>query len=580
MENLNLLGKSSEPSHKQSRTRKIVPTLAIACAALITCWAIMGKSGHIITSVEVPAFKAAEHLNPIVSEAERLVFVSHYLNRMIGTVAEDKSEFTNIADTWHRFLEFDSKSMSSSDAETAGEILAMMRAYQEMKTKRSMNDPSASMFWPRISTLMNFQDGSSLYSEGKDTPRATGKQLDFWTRAENSINKFRTPQWINQKGEIVASSGVLAKSENQETEYWRNAWGQDPLKDSEGNQLTTHHMIATQILNDHSLLNEAFSNKRILSDGGIPIDIAPIDESTAYAFKYLHLFESGRLGNNLTSEDQLFSRVVEKMISDWMINNHAGLVDKITGGVKKGWDATKNGVKKGWDATKNGASTIKNKVTGKKNKNHAGIKEFGKKVVQKGKELGNKIKNKFTGKKNKNHELEFATFVALHESEFKNHKGLFDWIKSKFGGKKPEEPPKSSGNQPVSSGKDKSLWDKVKNGVKKGWDVTKEGASSVKNKFTGGEKPKKPETTEGTSESSKDQTPKLHLITKQEMQLKAKQACIRKAFNEFTLCYRTAKTNTAKKSCFDTRNAALKACPKIPVQKKHLAPAKAKVEKV
>ena len=64
------------------------------------------------------------------------------------------------------------------------------------------------------------------------------------------------------------------------------------------------------------------------------------------------------------------------------------------------------------------------------------------------------------------------------------------------------------------------------------------------------------------------------------MQLKAKQACIRKAFNEFTLCYRTAKTNTAKKSCFDTRNAALKACPKIPVQKKHLAPAKAKVEKV
>lgn len=496
----------------------------------------MGKSGHIITSVEVPAFKAAEHLNPIVSEAERLVFVSHYLNRMIGTVAEDKSEFTNIADTWHRFLEFDSKSMSSSDAETAGEILAMMRAYQEMKTKRSMNDPSASMFWPRIATLMNFQDGSSLYSEGKDTPRATGKQLDFWTRAENSINKFRTPQWINQKGEIVASSGVLAKSENQETEYWRNAWGQDPLKDSEGNQLTTHHMIATQILNDHSLLNEAFSNKRILSEGGIPIDIAPIDESTAYAFKYLHLFESGRLGNNLTSEDQLFSRVVEKMISDWMINNHAGLFDKITGGIKKGSNAIKNG-----------ASAIKNKLTGKKNKNH---------------------------------ELEFATFVALHESEFKNHKGLFDWIKSTFGGKKPEEPPKSSGNQPVSSGKDKSLWDKVKNGVKKGWDVTKEGASSVKNKFTGGEKPKKPETTEGTSESSKDQTPKLHLITKQEMQLKAKQACIRKAFNEFTLCYRTAKTNTAKKSCFDTRNAALKACPKIPVQKKHLAPAKAKVEKV
>lgn len=156
MENLNLLGKSSEPSVKASRVRKIVPTLAIACAALIACWAIMGGSGHIITASEVPAFKTAEHLNPSISHAERLVFVSHYLNRMVGTVSEGESQFASIADAWHRFLEADSKNMSPAVAATAGEILAMMRSYQEMKTKRSLNDPAASMFWPRIATLMNF----------------------------------------------------------------------------------------------------------------------------------------------------------------------------------------------------------------------------------------------------------------------------------------------------------------------------------------------------------------------------------------------------------------------------------------
>ena len=264
MENLNLLGKSSEPSHKQSRARKIVPTLAIACAALIACWAIMGRSGHVITATEVPAFKAAEHLNPSISHAERLVFVSHYLNRMVGTVSESESQFSNIADTWHRFLEADAKNMSPAVAETAGEVLAMMRAYQEMKTKRSMNDPAATMFWPRIATFMDFKDGSNLYSEGKDTPRASGKQLEFWTKAEATINKFRAPQWINEKGEIVSSSGILAKEESKKSEYWRNAWGADPLRDSKGNQLMTHHAVAAQILNDHAMLNKAFDGKRIL----------------------------------------------------------------------------------------------------------------------------------------------------------------------------------------------------------------------------------------------------------------------------------------------------------------------------
>lgn len=49
-----------------------------------------------------------------------------------------------------------------------------------------------------------------------------------------------------------------------------------------------------------------------------------MDRSSATALKYLNLFESARLGNKLTAEDQLFSRVIEKMLADWVTKNHNG----------------------------------------------------------------------------------------------------------------------------------------------------------------------------------------------------------------------------------------------------------------
>ena len=185
METLNSLEISHKPLHKKSITRKdkVMPTLMVVCAVLISCWAITGRSGNVMTASEVPAFKSTEHLQPLSKYAERLVYVSHYLNRMVGTVSESESQFSNIPDTWYRYLQVDAKNMNPAIAETAGMVLAMMRAYQEMKTKRSMNDGAATMFWARISTLMDMKDWGAIYSEGKDTPRVSGKQLEFWTKA-------------------------------------------------------------------------------------------------------------------------------------------------------------------------------------------------------------------------------------------------------------------------------------------------------------------------------------------------------------------------------------------------------------
>ena len=248
----------------------------------------------------------------------------------------------------------------------------------------------------------------------------------------------------------------------------------------------THHAVAAQILNDHAMLNDAFDGKRILSEDGIAIDIAPIGESTAYAMKYLHLFESSRLGNNLTSEDQLFSRVVEKMISDWMLDNHHDWVtwNGIKEGVKKGWDKTKDVTKSGWDKTKDitksGWDKTKNLV-GKKDpkkeetpKNHDGIwdtitggvksgwnktKDVTKSGWDKTKNLVGKKdpKKEETPKKHmlsKKHQLDFETYLALHEFDHNNHKGFLSFVKGIFGGnKKPEGEKKPEDEKKPEGGK-------------------------------------------------------------------------------------------------------------------------------
>jgi hypothetical protein len=294
MENLNLLGNETEPQlRKQIRLRKYVPAVSIALAVLIAAFAIFGSSGH-YTASQIPAYTPTKGGDQAVNEAEKLMFVSHYLNRLVGTFSAEQSEFDNVIATWKTSLESDSATMSAVDREAATEILAIMDSYKEMKDKRANGEDFATQFWPRLAVLANIQDGSNLYSEG-NAKRASGRQLDFWTKAESLLNKFRTAQWVNTQGEIVATY-------------------------SNGDQLTNQHMVAAQIINDKSLLAEAFGSKRILADHmatGIHIEIPTI------SVKYFHLFQSARLGNKMSSEDQLFSRAVEGLMANWIQSNHA-----------------------------------------------------------------------------------------------------------------------------------------------------------------------------------------------------------------------------------------------------------------
>ena len=83
------------------RLPKLLKFIAILAVTGVVCWSIgFGSSG--ISPSEVPQFQAPVRFNPNESEAERIVFVAHYLNKMVGS--SKISGFSNVADVWMREL--------------------------------------------------------------------------------------------------------------------------------------------------------------------------------------------------------------------------------------------------------------------------------------------------------------------------------------------------------------------------------------------------------------------------------------------------------------------------------------------
>lgn len=191
------------------------------------------------------------------------MFVSHYMNRLVGTVSPGQSQFRKVVATWERFLMHDLVTMAESDTEAAADILAIMASYQEMKESRAKGDDYSAKFWPRMAVIADLSKGENPFDE-VNAKKATGSQLAFWTKTESLLNNFRTAKWVNKKGEEAISSGVLSQKPKTK-QYWRNSWGEEPVVDTHGNQLTDLHIIATEILNNESLLADAFGNSRILS---------------------------------------------------------------------------------------------------------------------------------------------------------------------------------------------------------------------------------------------------------------------------------------------------------------------------
>lgn len=244
---------------------------------------------------------------------------------MVGTVPQAQSQFSKVVQAWENHMA-QNPEISKADFTQASAIASVMNAYLEAKDLRAQNDSAADAFFKELASA-DLKVISAIYSEAKDAETATGDQLAFWAKSEALINKFRSPKWVDTNGEIVATSGILSA---------RNSG-----YDTKGNKLTNHHMIASAILQDEAVLFSAFSAKRVLAnndDVGIPVEVPP------QASVYLHLFENARLANNMSEEDQLMSRKVEKMVLDWMLKKHAPAPLLVVGGAALAKGAVGKGV--------------------------------------------------------------------------------------------------------------------------------------------------------------------------------------------------------------------------------------------
>lgn len=86
--------------------------LAAGLIITLICLGLWTGSQTPIKIGEIPNFQVSSSVDPTIAEAERLVFVSHYLNRMVGSVPKALSEFERIPDAWYESLKKDSASMN------------------------------------------------------------------------------------------------------------------------------------------------------------------------------------------------------------------------------------------------------------------------------------------------------------------------------------------------------------------------------------------------------------------------------------------------------------------------------------
>jgi hypothetical protein len=123
----------------------------------------------------------------------------------------------------------------------------MMRVYEEMKVKRSMNDPSAKVYWARISALVDLRDGESLFAQGS-SQKATGVQLNFWKNAKSLMSKFSTLRETSV--EELAEQGLMFNPENN---FWTTMFGRTFDVEENGKIMLDSKIIGTQLLKDSSM---------------------------------------------------------------------------------------------------------------------------------------------------------------------------------------------------------------------------------------------------------------------------------------------------------------------------------------
>jgi hypothetical protein len=305
---------NKEAAKHSSKKRAVAYTLAILAITGAICWSIPSVGPVTMKTNNFPQFVPSQTSVPEIADAERTIFVANYLSLLMGT--SKVSQFGNVVDSWMKAMSLDEESLRPEDLAMATNILEMMRIYEEMKVRRNLNDPVAMAYWARLSALVDL-DSTSLFEKG-NTQKASDIQLQFWNRSEDLLKTFESPRWISQEG--LSNNGLFF---NPNSNIWTDFWGKSITTDKDGNMLLTKSIIGTQILKDSAVYLKQES-RRVLKGEELFEEFAP---STALI--YLNLFENARIGNQLTSEDQLFSRAVEKMIATWIENNQKYAHDQV-----------------------------------------------------------------------------------------------------------------------------------------------------------------------------------------------------------------------------------------------------------
>ena len=276
----------------KSRKKTILYTVLALAAVGAVCWAV-GFGSNSVSPDQIPLFETGS--------SNSQVFVANYLSLMMGN--SKTSEFNNIVDSWAKFLEHDKSALSRADYQTAHAILVSMRNYQDMKVRRNLNDPKAVEYFKDMAAATTFNAENMLNT---DAEKASGKQLAFWADSQAMLNKFATPQWVDKDLNVIAEHGEIAASTNTD-KFFYGAAGPETIKDVNGNMLMTQHAAAVGLLRNSG---PSFTG---------PVAGRQLEESTIHnaATRYTHLFESGRLGNMLTEEDNQFARLTEEKLAAW-----------------------------------------------------------------------------------------------------------------------------------------------------------------------------------------------------------------------------------------------------------------------
>jgi hypothetical protein len=265
-------------------------------------------------AVHVPPFNPGRSIGARFRLANAMIFKANVLAQMVGY--EGPSNFANVLSTWHYHVRHFKKEMSAADYTNAVVIEKMMKMYLDKKRGDGLEYQN---FWLKVFPTFGFENGASLTPDR--SYQATDKpEYAFWAKAEQLISQYRNGLWVDAEGKQVQAefAGVTLNGKRLASsveDYWKGAWGPEPLKDNLGNSFYTKNLIAAEIFNHNKeKLGFNFSMKQAVKNEGL---------------RFLNIFESARLGNNLDSDDHQFCGAIESMIGAWVAKPNSKLLSDV-----------------------------------------------------------------------------------------------------------------------------------------------------------------------------------------------------------------------------------------------------------